>query len=139
AVLAWGRSWWCVRPDSLADRITARKEDICKRLVDEGDGFAPLDVASIDATPAEQPHAHRLNVTAGDRTQPRGGWDGAFRIRSTFDEHCVAETGVLKRHARRGRDGRNARKGGQSIQDPLMGCHGRLAIPVFASRQSNAE
>src|SRR6266699_2510187 len=53
-------------PPSGVDRIAARKEAVRECLVDDGDAFASLNIAPIDPTPAEQPHAHRFNVTAGD-------------------------------------------------------------------------
>src|SRR5207244_12134054 len=52
-----------VRTDSLANRILPRKKAICERLVDDDDGFASIDIAPIDATPAKHTAAHPPALT----------------------------------------------------------------------------
>ena len=59
------------------DRILIRKESLGERFVDDDRRLTSFDVTPVDAAPAKQPHAHRFEVAAGDRTEERDRRDGS--------------------------------------------------------------
>src|SRR5438046_942194 len=79
-----------VRGDALTDRILVRKELVGEHAADDDDRLAALDVAAIDAAAAENPHAHRFEVAAGDRTKEGDRRNRTRRIDPSLDAKRVA-------------------------------------------------
>src|SRR5947207_1497940 len=105
------------RPDSgrqvEVGRASCREErrslcdwssDVCSSDLDD-DGFVALDVATIDAATADEPHADRLEIRSCDRSRGAERSIGAWRHDLALDVNGrgAAEAPPGQRQAGRGR------------------------------------
>ena len=123
----------------MANGVLARERGVNERLVDHNVWLVPLDIAPIDQAATDQPDAHRLEIAAGDRSEPGQRRERSLVDDSTFHHHAVAETGAREGQARGRGHGGDPRDGGQPIEDRVVGGDGRASSGVLPVGQSNAK
>ena len=76
-----------------------RKEPLGERLIDHDNGLASFHGAAVDDPAADDPHAHRLEVAAGNRAEHREWRNGARRNRPPFHAQRITEASTGERQA----------------------------------------